>query len=270
MFLDQLSDEIFQIRSKPDSVIQIPIAVLQLKLAARFRDGRLALILARIRPILGALIILAPQICSANAHCGSSAQQSTSKSHRVVSRETYSRVLDILFPREDPNPSETIFQFILRFRPSFQLTSQIVIRRRLDKVQVVEYSSMDGNVYSKLNEALARGSKEDAVELAKLIRVQRKEISVPHAEIKRWYTSFFDSLNSTTTTLQQRGEEFDKKGGSESILLDGTIYDLWYEQRLTSLSFNLYGVEIDSPGGDGDFKLVQWMNSIRRDVQKRK
>ena len=214
------------------------------------------------------LFILLLQVGDANAQSGSSPEDSAPKSYPVVSRETYNRVLDILFPRDDPDPSKTVFELILRFRPSFQSTSQMVIRRRVDKVEVVEYTSLDGNIYGKLNETLARGGKEDAVEMAKSIKVKRREISVPYTQVKRWYAAFFDSLASTTKMLQERGEEFDKTEGGETILLDGTIYDLWYEQRLNKMSFSLYDIEVDTPGDDGDFKLVQWMNAVRRDVGK--
>lgn len=219
---------------------------------------------------LWALLVLALQVGRANAQSGSYPQDNAPKSYPVVSRETYNRVLEILFPRDDPDPSKTVLELVLRFRPSFQSTSQMIIRRRIDKVEVVEYTSLDGNIYSKLNETLARGGKEDAVEMAKSIRIKRREISVPYTHAKRWYASFFDSLASTTKTLRESGQEFDKTGGNETILLDGTIYDLWYEQRLNKMSFSLYDVEVDTPGADGEFKLVQWMNAVRREVGKLK
>ena len=37
-----------------------------------------------------------------------------------------------------------------------------------------------------------------------------------------------------------------------------------------NLSLSLYDVEIDTTGSDGELKLVQWMNSIRREVAKTK
>ena len=215
-------------------------------------------------PALGVLLIFVLQTGSAHAQ-SSSSQDTVPKSYPVISRETYNRVLEILFPRDDPDSSKTVFELVLRFRPSFQPTSQIVIRKRVDKVEIVEYTSLEGNIYRKLNEALASGSKEDAVELAKLIRVQRKEIRIPHDQIQQWYADFLDSL-SETTTLKERGEEFDKTEGSETILLDGTIYDLWYQQRLNKMKFSLYDVEVDTPGSDGEFKLVKWMNALRREV----
>jgi hypothetical protein len=187
----------------------------------------------------------------------------------VVSRETYNRVLDMVFPRDDPDTSKTIFEFILRFRPSFHSTSQVLIRKRVDRIEVVEYTSPDGNIFDKLNDMLDRGRKEDAVALAKSIRVKRREINVTDTQIKRWYATFFDGLAATEKTLNERGEQSDKTR-TLKVILDGTTYDVWYKQSLNELSLSLYDVEVETSASDGELKLVQWMNSIRREVTKSK
>lgn len=218
---------------------------------------------------LGVLLILALQVGGANAQRSASPQESTHKSYPVVSRETYNRVLDILFPRDAPTPSNTVWAVVLRFRPSFKSESQIVIRRDVDKVQVIEYASSDGNIYGRLNDVLAHGGKEDAIEMAKAIRVKRRDINVPLAQVKQWHATLFSSIASTTKTLREAGEEFDNTGG-ESFVLDGSVYELWYEQGLNRMSFSLYDVEVDKSTSDGEFKLVQWMNAVRRGVAKLK
>jgi hypothetical protein len=54
------------------------------------------------------------------------------------------------------------------------------------------------------------------------------------------------------------------------LVLDGTTYNVWYKQSLDKISLSLYDVEVDTPGSDGELKLAQWMNSIRREVAKSK
>ena len=83
------------------------------------------------------------------------------KSNKVISQETYNQVLDILFNRDE---SAKNYLLVLRFGPSFHPESQIVIRGGGDKVEVLEYTSMSGNIYSKLNEIISHGGKEDAVQ----------------------------------------------------------------------------------------------------------
>lgn len=222
------------------------------------------------RAVACATLVLVLHVTGVDAQRRSAAQNGATKSYPVVRRETYNRVLDIVFPRDDPDPSKTVFAFVLRFRPNSQPESQIVIRRGVDKIEVVEYRSLDGDIYVKLNELLERGSKEDAGELAKAIRVKSRVVSVPLAQVKQWYAGFFDSLASTTKTLREKGEEFDKTGGSETIFLHGGTYDLWYKQFLNQMSFSLYDVDVDDVSSSAEFKMVQWMDTVRRDVEKLK
>lgn len=196
-------------------------------------------------------------------------REQSQRTSPVVSRETYLQVLDTVFPRNDPDPSKTMFEFVLRFGPSFHVTSQIVIRNRGDRTELIEYTSLDGNIFDKLNETLARGGKGDVATLAKSIRVRRREILIPEAQINGWYGQFFEALETTGKTLKQNGEE-SLRTRSVTLVLDGTFYEVWYKQDLNEISLSLYDVEIDTTGSDGELKLVQWMNSIRREVAKTK
>jgi hypothetical protein len=218
--------------------------------------------------VLGAALILALQVSTVRGQSNWS-QDKPQRTYPVVSWETYNRVLDVVFPRDDPDTTKTIFEFVLRFEPSFHSTSQVIIRKRVDKIEVVEYTSPDGNIFDKLNEILDQGSKEDAIAMAKSIRVKRREITVPETQIKRWYTTFFDGLASTEKALNERGVQSDKSR-TATFVLDGTTYNVWYKQGLDKISLSLYDVEIDTRGSDGELKLAQWMNSIRREVTKSK
>ncbi len=212
---------------------------------------------------LGALLTLALHVGSANA------QESARKSYPVVSRETYNRVLDILFPRDDPDPSQTVFALVLRFKPSFSPESQIVIKKdvnKVEKVEVVVYTSLDGDIYQRLNEALERGGKEDAAKMAKSIRVKRRTVSIHYTLVKQWHKNFLDSISGSLKVFEQKLDKYDE-AGTVSFALDGTTYDLWYEQGVHKMAFSLYDFEGDTPGDDGEFRLVQWMNAVRREVE---
>jgi hypothetical protein len=187
-------------------------------------------------------------------------------SRQVVGEETYNRVLDIVFPQDDPAAFKPVWNTVLRFRPSFKSESQILIRRGRSKSEVILYTSPEGSIYGKLNSILARTGKENAAEMAKEIRVERTELDVPYAQVKRWYAALFDSIGGTAQTLKSAAEEFDKRG-TESFVIDGTVYEFSHEHLLNRMSYRLYDVEVDKPGSDGEFKLVQWMNAVRRDVQ---
>jgi hypothetical protein len=193
-------------------------------------------------------------------------QDGAAKSNKVVRQETYNRVLDIVFPRDEPAGN---YYLVLRFRPSFHPTSQVVIKRGVDKVEVIEYTSLSGNIYSKLNELMSHGAKEDAVEMAKLIKVGRRSVQVSNALVKQWHTSFLESLAESLKTFRKKSDEFDK-AGTIDVVLDGTFYDLWYSQDVSEMSLSLYDEEVSDQQPNGHLKLVQWMNSIRHEVAKQK
>ncbi|HYW73742.1 MAG TPA: hypothetical protein VE961_22150 [Pyrinomonadaceae bacterium] len=188
------------------------------------------------------------------------------KSDKIISQEAYNRVLDILFPRDEPRGD---YGLVLRFKPSFHPESQVVIKRGVDKVEVIEYTSLNGNIYSKLNELMSHGAKDDPAELAKFIKVRRKSIQVPYAQIKQWHASFLESFGQSLIAFRKRSEEFDK-AGTISVVIDGTFYDLWYGQGVNDMSFSFYDEEVSDKLPDGQLKVVQWMNAVRRDVEKLK
>lgn len=221
------------------------------------------------RAVLSAILAVIMQVGGVAAQSNAPVQDVQTKAHPVIDEETYSRVLDIVFPRDEPASGGTVWAVVVRFKPNSRPESQIVIRKGANKVEVVEYTPADGSIYAKLNDALERGGRRDAVELAKLIRVSRREVSVPHAQVKRWYATLFDSISGTTKTLRAALERADSTG-VESFVLHGSFYDLWYAQGLSRMSFSLYDVDAEDARSSAEFKLVQWMDAVRRDVEKLK
>lgn len=216
--------------------------------------------------ILVMVLILVIQAITVAPQTGSTLQDSALKSDKMIRQETYHRVLDIVFPRDEPAGN---YYLVLRFRPSSRPTSQIVIKRGRDKVEVIEYTSLSGNIYSKLNELMSQGSKEDPVEMAKLIKARRRAIQVPYAQIKQWHAGFLESLGQSLIAFRKQSEEFDK-AGTISVVLDGTFYDLWYSQGVNDMSLSFYDEEVSDQQPNGALKTVQWMNAVRLDVAKRR
>jgi hypothetical protein len=187
----------------------------------------------------------------------------------VIDDATYNSVLDIVFPRDEPFSGRTAWSIVLRFKPNAKPESQIVIRSRSNKVEIIQYMPTDGSVYNKLNEVLEQGGRQGAVDLARSISVSRRDLSVPHAKVKRWYSTLFDSIAGTTKSLRETLELADNTG-VESVVLHGSVYDLWYSQGLKSMSFSLYDVDVSDARSSAELKIVQWMVTVQRDVQKLK
>lgn len=185
------------------------------------------------------------------------------RARKVLSRETHERVLDIVFERNEANPG---YDFILRFEPSSAPESQIAIKTAGARTQLVAYSSLSGNIYSRLDGIIAAGGKEDPVEMAKLIQVQKKSIELPNNRVMQWRKGLAESLAASMRTLDQRALEADK--GIGTITIDGTFYRLWYNQVGSHLSFTLLDQEVDDREVTGELQLVRWMNSVRLNVVK--
>jgi len=228
-----------------------------------------------LRPLInlamGLILALAPRVAVVGSHGVLFTQNERQKPSRVISQAGYNRALDILFPRDTysrDQTTRTVFALILRFKPSFRPETQIVIKRKLDGVEVVEYTSLDGNIYSKLNDALARAGYEDAaVEMAKLIRVRRRMVEVPERRVKQWHKDFLNSMGDSAKALKRRSRQFDKDG-TLTVAVDGTFYDLWYEPGVDEMSFSVYDEEVDDLHPTGDLRLVRWMNAVRLEIGK--
>jgi hypothetical protein len=187
------------------------------------------------------------------------------KSYKVISRETYERVLDTVFQRDEANRD---YDFVLRFEPSIAPESQIVIKRSAGKTQVVEYTSLSGNIYRKLDNIMANGGKEDAVEMAKLVQVRKRLVEVRDAQGNQWRGSLPGMMAASMKLLEQRSAE--AASGIGTTTIDGTFYSLWYDQGGSSIFFRALDHEVSNREISGELDLVRWMNAVRRDVEKLK
>ena len=204
-----------------------------------------------------ALIVLLPfQVSAVGLQSGSLSQEPL-KTYKLVSRETCERVLDIVFQRDQANWD---YDFVLRFEPSFAPESQIVVRKAANRVEVVEYTSLSGNIFMKLNSVMAHGGKEDPVEMAKLIQVRKRMIEVPNTQVRQWRRRLADSISASIKRLEQRSVEAER--GIGTITIDGTFYNLWYDQVGSHISFKLLDHEVSNNEVTGELELVRWMNSV--------
>jgi len=178
-------------------------------------------------------------------------------SHVVISQETYRRVLDIVFP-----PTES-YKYILRFEPSFAPESQIIINTQGAKTEVVELTSLSGNIYAKLDRLKADGASEDAIAMARLIQVRKRTIEVPPHVASRWFSTFSDSQVASLKLLEERQEE--EARGTGTMVIDGTLYSIWNHTSRDAF-FREWDYEINDQEVSGEFQLVKWMNSVRRDI----
>jgi len=172
----------------------------------------------------------------------------------TVSSDTYRRVVNLIFPREPGNfrDQNKEFALTLRFKPAFDVESQINISKYSNgRLEVVTYTLPKGSqsISEQLNAILGQTGREDVVEMAKRIKVQKQTIG--DTTKVRQLVRRFAALRFTPQL-------------DTSITLDGTGFQLWYEAVSNESYYSLVGGD---PGQDrAEHSLVGWMNEVRQAV----
>jgi hypothetical protein len=182
----------------------------------------------------------------------------------VVNNEVYEKTLDVLFPERNSSPKNIISTTVLRFEPTFESESELVLRETFDSSEILYYKATEGNIYHRLNEVIQGGSPADPVLLSKKINITAKKILIPKTLFKNWNSTMFEGIRLSTKTLDDVGEQ--QRGGAVSIPLDGTVYVLKYTQGTNDFSLKLYDVDSNRPNVTPQFKIVQWMIGVHEYV----
>jgi len=196
---------------------------------------------------------------------GALCAQEQPKSYEVIRPAMYEKVLDLVFQSDEANRG---YDFVLRFEPSNAPESQISVKTTNTKTQVLEYTSLSGNIYGRLNNILRNGGKEDIVEMARQIRVRKRVLDVAAHQANQWWSRLSDSMAATLKLLEQRRAEELK--GVGTLTLDGTHYSFSYAQATGDVIVRVWDEEISPREVTGQIQLVRWMNRVRRDVEKLK
>jgi hypothetical protein len=174
------------------------------------------------------------------------------------SEETYERVLELLFPLKEIKPTGVEFALVVRFRPSFEANSQIIIYQKAGKIKVLEASSSDGNVYQRLTALLSRNRSKQPADLARMIKLRKRDVEVSPVLTKQWLEQFTSSLHAS---LLPPG-----KASQYGLYLDGTIYELHYVSGTEEYTYSYYGPEVGFSMKDSAPPLVRWMNELRQSI----
>lgn len=186
-------------------------------------------------------------------------QHATAQEPKIpaVSEETYYKVLDLLFPRDVLQDHTLHYVFVLRYEPTFYAESQLIIMERWGKTEVVEYESLDGSIEMKLNELVRRTGIEDAVQMAKQIRIEKRDIKMSHSDIGILHRQFFERLRlSERRLLRSRPDNVE-------VTLDGTTYRLWYS-GIVDIQSEFSGSGLKVPPRRDEPPLIGWMKNVYR------
>lgn len=173
-----------------------------------------------------------------------------------ASEEFYDRVMDIVFPREVLTDRKVRFVFVLRYQPTFQPESQIVIVRRQDRIEVTTYRSLDGSIETKVDERNSE-DQHDPEQFAKQFRVEKRSLAVTEAEAGKLHRDFFEALR----VLERK--QVGVAPSSIGVTADGTVYRFWYAGK-TDIQGDLHGSGVTRPNEPGEPLLMEWMKRMRR------
>jgi hypothetical protein len=182
----------------------------------------------------------------------------------TISRETHSKLFDILFPLDALSSSGNEFVIVLRYSPSFENNEQIILVGREGKVHVIE-SISNGNLWYKGNEVFEQTKRDDPVEIARLIGVRKREFDIPFTRVRAWRRGL---LKGVGLAMAPKNAETPTPPKSESVILDGTIYEIWDKSKAGNLHYSIYWGEVSNRIYSGDPIFVRWMKIIRREIFK--
>ena len=193
---------------------------------------------------------------------GHSAHAQEERTIPVVSDEDYEQVLNLLFPLNALKEPSYDFVTILRYKPSFVSESQVVLIGREGYVQVIEYRSLDGNLNTKLSEMLEGGELSPA-EMAKWVRVSRRETRVSFSQAQKWRGGLIAGINSA---VRPKSLRYVPPAKTVTVITDGTEYELWDSSGGGEIHFSLVGSETHKRIFPATASFITWMDTVRAQV----
>jgi hypothetical protein len=163
------------------------------------------------------------------------------------------RVLDLLFPWGSRTGDETLLRVVVRFLPSFNPASQLVMTST-DQQTTIEYSK-SAVLFEK---AIAASVTEDAATTAKSIRLDRVNRSIEPKIARRWSDELWSALARSPSAVKKR---------VGLVQLDGTNYEIRISTSLAELSFSIQDEEVSDSKPTGKTQIVQWVNARRLEVE---
>jgi hypothetical protein len=174
--------------------------------------------------------------------------------------------MDLLFPLSALQQPSLYFVTILRYQPSFEPESQIIMIGREGYAEILEYRSLDGNLFYKLDDLLRNGN-ITAAEFAKQIHISRRTLRIPFSLAQVWRKKLIDSVAFASKPRRLHYVPFPK---TITVVTDGTKYEVW-DSSLggVDLHFELVGGKTHKRVYPTWAPLISWIDAIKLDVGKR-
>jgi hypothetical protein len=187
-----------------------------------------------------------------------------------LDQEAYDRVLDLIFPSPPEIGKGVTFTMSVRFLPSSDSESQILVTFFQGMPPSVTYTVADRQVFASAYRKIESNDKpqitsDDKAEIARIARsVSAKSVTVEIApgRVLGWQQGMFRSLADTFPFLQRETEDR-LQNATVVLLLDGPLYEIRYGQGSEEFSGRFAQTAQNLP-------IAQWAESLRSEVESAK
>jgi hypothetical protein len=218
--------------------------------------------MSKLKLAIAASILVSTIVFFASSY--SFAQGSREQAHSLVSPEVYERILDVVFAHDEPKPVQVDYSISLRFVSTKHAESEIVIYSFTNGSVRATFLEVSGeSAWNVANDYIQQNGGADAERIAKLIRTTTRPLPASPDRVALWYAGLLRSVRQSTTQLEQQTASL-KKTGEATIFLDGSTYELSFQQGLTEVHWTVMDQEVDDMNAAGHAPLARWMNGIRR------
>jgi hypothetical protein len=201
-------------------------------------------------------------VCLTSTACP--AQDSATDTHPIVSSVAYGRILDTVFSQKKPKTSQLQYSMVLRFMSSKHTEAEVVVNVfNGGKAEATLFKASGSSVWNIANDYIQKTGREDVEQIAKLVQTTKQPVSISPVQAALWHSGALKSLGQSSGELQQDIVALGKTGET-TIFLDGTTYELWFNQGLTEIHWIVMDEEVNDANAAGRASIAQWMNKIRR------
>jgi hypothetical protein len=177
------------------------------------------------------------------------------KDKNIPYYEYTNRIMDIAFPSQyGVGPTERILMR-LRYLPSFNPESQIIIKLRTNSEVEIRYMIATTSIQAIRNSGIV-----DIEKAAKLTKVKSYNISITSQLFNSWLTSFWNAYGNSINY-------FKINAMSDIIRLDGIKFQLDYFATDNHISIEIASSELNDKAYDSS-PIVEWMLLVRSSVEE--
>lgn len=201
-------------------------------------------------------------VCSAPLSCD--AQSPPLVAHPHISSDAYEHILDEVFAHKEPGARQLQYSLVLRFMTSKHAESEFVLFVLRDGTAQGNLFQVSGSsVWTTANEYIQKHGTADVLQIAKQVHVAGSSIPISQDQASLWYSSLLRNIERSTVQLQQEMVTL-KKTDETTVFLDGSTYELWFDQGMTDIHWTVMDEEVDNVRPAGHSPIARWMNDVRQ------